>query len=135
MGPQSLRSFECAACRYWHISWSASLTSTDQAICASLATAKGTHSAQATRAGNSHPLHWPSERRPETLVLQNRLDHSSPNSDRTTFTPSTSALNFLFAAQRAVWLSPQSGARESRSAGTYLRQLRTRAATSSDVSM
>jgi len=31
-------------------------------------------------------------------------------------------LSFCFAAQRAVWLKPQSGAKESRSGGACLRQ-------------
>lgn len=51
------------------------------------------------------------------------------------FTPATRLRNFCRAAHRAVWLNPQSGANDSRSAGAYCRQRRTRAATSSGVSM
>ena len=43
--------------------------------------------------------------------------------------------NFCFAAQRAVWLRPQSGANDKRSGGANFRQARTRSATSSTVSM
>ena len=64
------------------------------------------------------PVHWP-----------------RPCSLRTFFTPATRFFNFCFAAQRAVWLRPQSGAKERRSAGAYFRQNRTRSATSATVSM
>jgi len=50
-------------------------------------------------------------------------------------TPSHMFFNFCFAAQRAVWLKPQSGAKERRSAGACFRQARTRFTTSSTVSM
>src|SRR6266545_489573 len=69
----------------------------------------------------------------ERVVAQQRLDHS-PSSLRTTFTPSTILVSFCFAAQRAVWLKPQSGAKLNLSAGAYLRQRRTRSATSAIVS-
>src|SRR5258708_1643784 len=73
--------------------------------------------------------------REQGVVGLNRLDHESPSSPRTMFTPRTIFANFWRAAQRAVWLSPQSGAKESFSAGAYFRQRRTRSATSSGVSM
>ena len=42
------------------------------------------------------------------------------------FTPATMFRSFCLAAQRAVWLNPQSGAKESRSAGACFRQGRAR---------
>ena len=44
-----------------------------------------------------------------------------PSSLRTRSTPATMFFNFCFAAQRAVWLKPQSGVNDSRSAGACLR--------------
>src|SRR5262245_46427955 len=64
-----------------------------------------------------------------------RMPQQYHNSLRTRATPSTIARSFLLAAQRAVWLKPQSGATESRSGGANSRHRRTRAATSSGVSM
>src|SRR4051794_25715565 len=73
--------------------------------------------------------------RKKTLVLQNRLDHGLiPSSCRTCLTPSTMFLNFFLAAHRAVWLKPQSGAKESRSGGAYFKQSFTRSAMSLAVS-
>ena len=43
-----------------------------------------------------------------------------PSSLRTNFAPATMFFSFTFAAQRAVWLSPQSGGKESRSAGAVV---------------
>ena len=63
------------------------------------------------------------------------LDHKNPSSLRTMATPLTMLANFCLAAQRAVWLSPQSGAKESFSGGAYFRERRTRSATSAGVSM
>ncbi len=60
-----------------------------------------------------------------------RLDHSS---SRTIRTPATRFASFRFAAQRAVWLSPQSVEKASRSGGASCANRRTRAATSSGVS-
>src|ERR1700740_3425378 len=68
-------------------------------------------------------------------VFQQGRDHASPISWRTSFTPSTIDLSFRREAQRAVWLSPQSGANARRSAGANFKQRRTRTATSSGVSM
>ena len=67
--------------------------------------------------------------------LKSRFDHARPSSLRTIATPSTMFCSFSLAAQRAVWLRPQSGAKDSRSAGACSRQRRTRPATSSAVSM
>ena len=58
-----------------------------------------------------------------------------PNSFRTRWVPSTMCRNFSFAAQRAVWLSPQSGARERRSAGANARHRLIRSTTSSTLSI
>ena len=55
----------------------------------------------------------------------------TPSSRRTTCTPATMFFSFCLAAQRAVWLRPQSGAKASRSAGACFRHSRTRSATSS----
>src|SRR5580704_325777 len=63
-----------------------------------------------------------------------RPDHASPISLRTAATPWTMLISFCRAAQRAVWLRPQSGAKDSRSAGAYFRHSRTRSATSAGVS-
>ena len=63
------------------------------------------------------------------------LNYFNPASPRTFFTPATMFLNFSRAAHRAVWLSPQSGANDNRSAGACRKQARTRLATSSTVSM
>src|SRR5579864_1467674 len=63
------------------------------------------------------------------------LDHWRPSSLRTRDTPATIFSSFCRAAQRAVWLRPQSGAKESFSAGACFRQRRTRSATSFGVSM
>ena len=60
-----------------------------------------------------------------------RLDHSS---SRTIRTPATRFSSFRFAAQRAVWLRPQSVENASRSGGASCANRRTRAATSSGVS-
>src|SRR6266852_7758779 len=62
-------------------------------------------------------------------------NHGSPSSFRTIATPHTRFANFCRAAQRAVWLSPQSGAKERASAGACFRHKRTRSATSAGVSM
>src|SRR5882724_3590110 len=69
------------------------------------------------------------------VVLEDRSNHAMPKSARTRWTPSTKAFSFLLAAQRAVWLRPQSGANDNRSAGANSRHLCTRAAMSSGVSM
>src|SRR5579859_817804 len=69
------------------------------------------------------------------IVFEDRLNHAIPNVERTSRTPSTMAFSFFLAAQRAVWLRPQSGANDKRSAGANSRHLRTRAAISSGVSM
>ena len=60
---------------------------------------------------------------------------STHSFSRTAHTPATMFSNFCRAAQRAVWLSPQSGAKESLSAGAYSKHASTRAAMSSAVSM
>ncbi len=60
--------------------------------------------------------------------------HPPINSLLTILAPSTIALSFAFAAQRAVWLKPQSGVTLSLSAATYLSAVRMRSATSSAVS-
>src|SRR5690606_31123186 len=70
----------------------------------------------------------------EIVVFAERALQSS-SSSRTRFTPATMLRSFSRAAQRAVWLKPQSGASESFSAGTCSRQSLTRAAMSSGVSM
>src|SRR5690606_27666454 len=49
--------------------------------------------------------------------------------------PSTMFFSFNRAAHRAVWLSPQSGATDSRSAGTYFKHFFILSITSSRVSM
>lgn len=59
---------------------------------------------------------------------------ASPSSFRTCRTPSHIAASLRFAAQRAVWLRPQSGAKTRRSAGACSRQHFTRRAMSSGVS-
>ena len=69
----------------------------------------------------------------ERVVGEERLLHS-PSSPRTMRTPSTRLCSFAFAAQRAVWLSPQSVENASRSGGAKPRKCRTRAAMSSGVS-
>src|SRR6185437_7578928 len=71
----------------------------------------------------------------ECVVRQHRLDQHRPNSFLTMRTPSTIFFNFARAAQRAVWLRPQSGANARRSGGAYCKQRRTRDATSSGVSI
>ena len=68
---------------------------------------------------------------PEVGAGGGRLDHSS---SRTIRTPATRFASFRFAAQRAVWLSPQSVEKASRSGGASSANRRTRAATSSGVS-
>src|SRR5438552_13990497 len=73
--------------------------------------------------------------REEIFILEDWLDHAIPSPACTSLTPSTRAFSFCFDAQRAVWLSPQSGANDNRSAGANSRHLRTRAAISSGVSM
>ena len=50
--------------------------------------------------------------REKGVVLECRTDHP-----RTCRTPFSMLASFCFAAQRAVWLNPQSGAKESRSGG------------------
>src|SRR5579859_1444894 len=67
-------------------------------------------------------------------VRLHRLNHARPSSLRTIETPRTRLISFCRAAQRAVWLRPQSGAKESCSGAAYLRQSRTRSATSAGVS-
>ena len=64
-----------------------------------------------------------------------RLCIREPYASLTCRTPSTMALSLRRAAQRAVWPSPQSGAKDNRSGGAYRRHRRTRSATSSAVSM
>src|SRR5687768_17183806 len=71
----------------------------------------------------------------QRVVLEYRPDHSRPSSLRTIIAPSTIDASFFLAAQRAVWLRPQSGATASRSGGAHFRQRRIRAATSIGVSM
>src|SRR5437879_10289697 len=73
--------------------------------------------------------------REKGVVLEDWSNHAIPNLERTRWTPSTIAFSFFLAAQRAVWLRPQSGANDNRSAGANSRHLRTRAAMSSGVSM
>src|SRR5215467_2574573 len=73
--------------------------------------------------------------RKQDVVGLEGTNHGSPSSLRTIDTPLTMFASFSLAAQRAVWLSPQSGANESFSAGAYFRQRRTRSATSWGVSM
>ncbi len=86
-----------------------------------------------------NPL-WPSHHRPrldtrdvgeQRVVGLVRLDHSV---SRTRATPAHMFASFAFAAQRAVWLSPQSGASESFSAGACSSSPRTRSSMSSGVS-
>jgi hypothetical protein len=62
-------------------------------------------------------------------------DHARPSSLRTIVTPWTRLASFCRAAQRAVWLSPQSGPKDSCSAGAYFRHRRTRPARSDGLSM
>src|SRR5262245_13181992 len=50
----------------------------------------------------------------ESVVLSESRFQASLSSRRTIFTPSTIFLSFCLAAQRAVWLKPQSGANASR---------------------
>src|SRR5439155_12642733 len=73
--------------------------------------------------------------RKQRFVGLDRLNQERPSSLRTIETPLTMFASFCRAAQRAVWLRPQSGANESFSAGAYFRQRRTRSATSEGVSM
>ncbi len=68
---------------------------------------------------------------PDVGAAGGRLDHSS---SRTIRTPATRFASFCFAAQRAVWLRPQSVEKASRSGGASCVNRRTRAATSSGVS-
>ena len=68
---------------------------------------------------------------PDVRAGCGRLDHSS---SRTIRTPATRFASFRFAAQRAVWLSPQSVEKASRSGGASCANRRTRSATSSGVS-
>jgi hypothetical protein len=70
----------------------------------------------------------------EDVVRLGRLDQT-PTSSRTIATPRTRFASFSRAAQRAVWLSPQSGANDSRSGGAYCRKWRARRATSSEGSI
>ena len=51
--------------------------------------------------------------RQQRVAGQYGTNHGSPSSFRTIATPFTMLANFCRAAQRAVWLSPQSGAKES----------------------
>src|SRR5437016_3411316 len=71
----------------------------------------------------------------QRVTGKHRLDHASPSSRRTSLTPSTMLTSFRRAAQRAVWLKPQSGAKDNRCGGAYSRHLRTRSAMSAGVSM
>src|SRR5207245_5929949 len=71
----------------------------------------------------------------QRIVGLDRLDHGCPSSLLTRDTPATIFASFCRAAQRAVWLRPQCGAKESFSAGAYLRHRRTRSATSLVFSM
>ena len=71
----------------------------------------------------------------QRIVGAERTNHDSPSSLRTIATPLTMLASFCRAAQRAVWLRPQSGAKERRSAGACFRHKRTRSATSAGVSM
>src|SRR5215831_12886142 len=73
--------------------------------------------------------------REKRVIFKDRSNHAIPNSARTSRTPSTRAVSFFLAAQRAVWLRPQSGANDNRPAGANSRHLRTRAAISSGASM
>src|SRR5215470_4318567 len=61
-------------------------------------------------------------------------DHASPSSLRTKETPATMFVSFCRAAHRAVWLRPQSGAKDNFSAGAWRRHKLTRSATSCGVS-
>src|SRR4051812_31628982 len=71
----------------------------------------------------------------KSLILEEGFLHSTPSSFRTAATPLTMLRSFCLAAQRAVWLKPQSGAKESRSGAPYLRQALTRSEISADVSI
>ena len=62
-------------------------------------------------------------------------ERHSFSSSRTSRAPATMLASFFRAAQRAVWLKPQSGAKTNRSGGAYFRHARIRSATSSGVSM
>jgi len=64
--------------------------------------------------------------RQQRVMGLERPDYASPSSFRTMQLRLPMLANFCRAAQRAVWLSPQSGAKESFSAGAYFRQRRTR---------
>ena len=66
----------------------------------------------------------------EGVVREERLDQRAYSS-RTIRTPATRFASFARAAQRAVWLSPQSVETASRSGGAKRRKCRTRSATSS----
>src|SRR5437667_2715773 len=70
----------------------------------------------------------------ERVVGENGLDQT-PSSSRTIRTPETRFASLARAAQRAVWLRPQSGANDRRSGGARRRKCRTRAATSSGGSI
>ena len=89
-------------------------------------------------AGTGHAgiceLSYTPNRGDEGIVLQGRLDHQEPNSVRALWTPSTMFISFFLAAQRAVWLRPQSGANDSLSAGACSRHSFTRSTMSSGVS-
>src|SRR5690606_9555715 len=71
-------------------------------------------------------IHFPDE----LLVLFQRR-YQAHSVARMIRAPLTMFLSFSRAAQRAVWLSPQSGASDSRSAGTYFRHFLIRWMTSS----
>src|SRR5688500_6298842 len=71
-------------------------------------------------------------------IFKKRLNHDPEPPSRLSFTwrpPSTIAASFRFAAQRAVWLNPQSGANASLSGDANCRHRRTREAMSAGVSM
>ena len=74
------------------------------------------------------PNSWPNRiaRSHRAVLVRTVLSFAQmPTLRRTMPTPATRLFSFWRAAQRAVWLSPQSGANASRSAGACCRQART----------